>query len=63
MLTILKKLHTNQSGSYFVEMALVLIGVALAYLLRPAALLLTASCPSTTAYTTEISNMPVPNLP
>jgi Flp pilus assembly pilin Flp len=55
-------LYKDQRGSYFVEMALVLIGVALAVFTAASGLANNGVVPKYTAITTEIQNVTVPDL-
>lgn len=57
-----KALHGDEKGSYFVEMALVLIGVALAVFAAASGLATNALVPKYNAITTEIQGVTVPDL-
>ncbi len=55
-------LHRDEKGSYFVEVALVLIGVALAVFTAANGLASNALVPKYSEITNKISNVSVPNL-
>ncbi|MCL6479781.1 MAG: hypothetical protein K6T65_15505 [Peptococcaceae bacterium] len=55
-------LHRNENGSYFVEMALVLIGVALAVFTAANGLANNAIVPKYNSISTEIQDVDVPDL-
>lgn len=59
---IVNTLHNDQKGSYFVEMALVLIGVALTVFVAASGLSNNAITPKYNGISTEIQSVPVPNL-
>jgi len=59
---VLNVLHGNESGSYFVEMALVLIGVALAVFSAANSLSTGGIVPKYNAITTEINSAAVPDI-
>lgn len=58
----LGELHNDQKGSYFVEMALVLIGVALAVFTAANTLATSGIVPKYTEITTKIQAVNVPDL-
>lgn len=60
--SLVKALHRDEKGSYFMEMALVLIGVALAVFSAANELASNALVPKYNSITTEIQNVTVPNL-
>lgn len=60
--SLMSNLHNNQKGSYFVEMALVLIGVALTVFVAASGLSNNAITPKYNGISTEIQSVPVPNL-
>lgn len=55
-------LNRDQRGSYFVEMALVLIGVAMAVFFSASNLSTNGIAPKYSEITTEIQNVDVPDL-
>ena len=57
-----EELHNDQKGSYFVEMALVLIGVALSVFVAAGGLATNGIVPKYTAITTQIQAVTVPDL-
>ena len=59
---ILAGIHGNQSGSYMVEMALVLIGVALTVYTAASGLSNNAIVPKYNSISQEIQNVTVPDL-
>jgi len=59
---ILTSIHNDEKGSYFVEMALVLIGVALTVFVSASGLSTNGIAPKYTSITTEITNVAVPDL-
>ena len=56
------ELNKDQGGSYFVEMALVLIGVAFVVFTAASGLATNGIVPKYTGMTTEITSVPVPDL-
>ena len=56
------KLHQDQGGSYFVEMALVLIGVALVVFTSASGLATNGIVPKYTGISTEIQSVSIPDL-
>jgi hypothetical protein len=59
---VLGSLRSGQRGSYFVEMALVLLGVALAVFTSASSLSTEGVVPKYNDITTEIKNVYVPDL-
>ncbi|MCL4441582.1 MAG: hypothetical protein M1609_13625 [Firmicutes bacterium] len=59
----LEALHSDQKGSYFVEMALVVIGVALTVFAAAQGLANNGITPTYNRISTEIGNATVPNIP
>jgi hypothetical protein len=60
--SILAELHQNEGGSYFVEMALVLIGVAFVVFNAASGLASEGIAPKYTEIQGKIENVTVPNL-
>lgn len=60
---ILKALHSHQKGSYFVEMALVVIGVALTVFAAAQGLANNGITPTYNKITQELGNATVPQIP
>lgn len=59
---VFQQLHREETGSYMVEMALVLIGVALATFMAASNLSSGGIVPKYDAIRTEITNVAIPDL-
>jgi len=59
---IFSAIHNDEKGSYFVEMALVLIGVGLTVFVAASGLSTNGIVPKYNSITTEITNVAVPDL-
>jgi len=59
---ILAEIHKDEKGSYFVEMALVLVGVGLTVFVAASGLATNGIVPKYTGISTEIQGVSVPDL-